>query len=72
MAQPNKHDSQLADSAGNPLIAKTQGAAITVVTSGGAGAAAGAFNSAVERDAAIVSINDIISILEANGFIADN
>ncbi len=72
MAQPNKHDSQLADSAGNPMIAKTRGSSIAAVTSGGAGAAAGAFNSAVERDAAIVSINSIISILEANGFIADN
>ncbi len=72
MAQPNKHDSQLALVDGTPLIAKTQSGSIAAATSGGAGATAGAFNSAVERDAAIQSINDIISALEANGFIADN
>ncbi len=72
MAQPNKHDSQMSDSAGNPLIAKTQGSSIAAVTSGGGGATAGAFASATERDAMIVSVNSIISILEANGFVADN
>ncbi|KKL17626.1 hypothetical protein LCGC14_2483680 [marine sediment metagenome] len=72
MAQPTKGDSQLALPDGTPLIAVSQSASIAAAASGGAGATAGAFNSATERDAAIQSINDIISVLEANGFIADN
>ena len=72
MAQPNKADSQLALADGTPLIARLQSASIVAAASGGAGATAGAFNSAVERDAAIQSINDIISALEAHGLIADN
>lgn len=72
MAQPNKHDSQLAYRDGKPIIAKLQSAAIVAVVSGGAGATAGAFNAAADRDLAITAINSIISVLEANGFIADN
>ena len=57
MSQPNKHDSQMADSAGNPLIAKTQGAAVTVPT---------------DLATSITAITAIIERLEAHGFIADN
>lgn len=60
MAQPNKQDSQLADSADNPMIAD-QGAAITAPTGG-------ATVDAESRTA----INDIISRLEAHGLVADN
>lgn len=61
MAQPNKHDSQLADANGNPMIGKTQGAAVTAPTGG-----------ATQDAEARTAINDIISRLEAHGLIADN
>jgi len=64
MAQPNKHDSQMADSAGNPLIAKTQSAAIAALVVTG--------TYATDDTPIETAINDIISVLEANGFIADN
>ena len=45
------------------LLAQPSAALPAVVTSGGAGATAGAFNSATQRDAAIVTINDIRTAL---------
>lgn len=71
MAQPVKEDSKLADSNDNPQIADRQ-TAITAPPAGGTGAAAGAYDTAVNRDLMIQAINDIITVLEAHGLTADN
>jgi hypothetical protein len=56
MAQPNKHDSQLADRDGNPQIGP-QGASVTVPT---------------DEASNVIAITAIIERLEAHGLIADN
>jgi hypothetical protein len=57
MAQPNKHDSQLAFADGSPVLAKNQGASVTVPT---------------DEASNVIAITAIIERLEEQGLIADN
>ena len=60
---------QLVDRNGN-IILTTQQAAVTSPPAGGTGLAAGAYDTAANRDLMIASINNILTALRAHGIIA--
>ncbi len=60
---------QIADGDGNKVLGG-QGVAIVAPPAGGTGAAAGAYDTAENRDLMIAAVNNILAALRAHGLIA--